>query len=471
MKTMKNTLVWEILSGLNRKELRAFAQFLSSPYFNSRQDLIELNNLLTKNLPIQQLPEKTLLYEALFPKQSFDDQKWRLTLSRLQKKLEKFLVINELEKRKNETDEILVTTLRKRKMDRNFNKSLKKIQTNIDKHPLRNPDYYFHRFELEYQQYHYLSETGRFKTLNLAEVESNLDIAYISTKLRQHCFALSHQTVFNISYQSILLDQILELADEPPYRDIPPISLYSRFITLFNTGDIKAFQRFKEILFQQKEHYNQEEFRDIFLLSLNFCIRKINENIEPFFKETLEIYKKGLELELLLENGKLSRFTYNNIVAIALRIDDLEWVEHFIHSYKNYLDIPHQNAAFSLNMARLEFLKQNFKDALLHLQKADYNDLISHMTAKVLQLKIYYELKETDSLDSLLLALRVFIRRKKGVGYHYQIWKNILSYIQKIHKVNPFDKTAIDKLEEKIIEEPILPEKDWLLEKLKALKI
>ncbi len=468
---MKNSLVWEILSDLNRKELRAFTQFLSSPYFNSRQDLIDLTQLLTESLLSQKTPEKTILYRNLFPHQPFDDQKWRLTLSRLQKKLEKFLVINELENRKNVTDEILITILRKRKMDRNFNKSLKRIQTNIDKYPLRNPDFYFHRFELEYQQYHYLSETGRYKTLNLEEVESNLDIAYISTKLRQHCFTLSHQTVFNIPYESVLMDQIIELANDEPYKSIPPISLYSRFITLFKTGDIKAFQRFKEILFKQKDHYTQEEFRDIFLLSLNFCIRKINENIEPFFKETLEIYKKGLELELLLENGKLSRFTYNNIVAIALKIDDRVWVEDFIHSYRDFLDTPHQHAAFSLNMARLAFLKANFMDALLYLQKADHEDLISHMTAKILQLKIYYELKETDSLDSLLLALRVFIRRKKRVGYHYQIWKNILTYIQKINKVNPFDKTAIGKLEQKIMEEPILPERDWLLEKLGDLKI
>ncbi len=338
----------------------------------------------------------------------------------------------------------------------------------MEDQPLRNPGYHFTKFQIEYQNYLSISETGRSKELNLDKVEQHLDFFYISTKLRQACFTLSHQAVFSVQYDPALLEPVMELAQQPPYKQLPSISLYYHFIMLFRRGGLIEFEQFKRLLFQQKTHFTNEEFRDIYLLALNFCIKKINENQTAFFLETLDMYKKGLEMELLFENGKLSRFTYNNIVAIALRKDDLLWVEHFIHNYKDFLEKNHKVTAYSLNRARLAFVKNEYQKALSYLQEADYEDLISHMTAKILQLKIFFELEEFDSLDSLIQSLRVFIRRKRRIGYHYQIWKNILHYTQKIRKLNPYDNNAIATLKEKIKNEELLPEREWLLGKLEG---
>lgn len=467
---MKKSLVWDIYACLSKKELKSFEQFLASPFFNSRQDLILLNKVLTRSIQQSaEAPVKEDIFKAVFPGEPFDDQHWRLTLSRLYKQLETFLAVTSLQN-SDESEKLLITAFRAKKLDRNFTRSLKKVNLQMEQQTIRNPDYYFTRFQMEYQQYLSLSETGRSKALNLEKVEQYLDIAYISTKLRQACFTLSHQAVYNVVYDSILFDDIMALAQKEPYKSIPPIRLYFSFIILFKTGGIRELEHFKEQLFDQGSHFTREEFRDIYLLSLNFCIKKINENQPAFFLETLDMYKKGLEMELLFENGKLSRFTYNNIVAIALRKDDLLWVEHFIHHYKDYLDPSYRTAAFSLNMARLAFFNKDFKTALSHLQNADYEDLISHMTAKILQLKVYFEIKESDSLDSLLQSMRVFIQRKKRIGYHYQIWKNILFYVHKIHKINPYDKKAVKTLMDEIQKETVLPEREWLLEKVKEIK-
>ncbi len=117
-------------------------------------------------------------------------------------------------------------------------------------------------------------------------------------------------------------------------------------------------------------------------------------------------------------------------------------------------------------MARLEFVRKNYTNALVFLQDADYKDLLNNMNAKILQAKIYYELDEFEILDSLLKSMRVFIRRKRKVGYHYQLWKNMIRFTEKLMRVNRYDKSAMSHLADQIREEQLLSEKEWLLEKL-----
>ncbi len=464
---MTKTLIWEIYTRFSSKQMKDFSIFLDSPYFNTRRDLIKINHFLCTNIKAKKaIPNKKSVLQSAYPNEQYDDKKLGLLLSYLHKILEEFLWIQEVKKENHEKEKFLIQSYRKNEMHRNFDRTFKKVQKSIIQQPLRDSAHYFTRFHLEYQKYLSLLETGRSKDLNLDVVGSNLDLAYITTKLQQACFTRAHQAVFDKQYDSTLFEQVLQLAQYDRYQQEPAIKLYYHFIILFQKGNIKEFRRFKTLLFQQKVHFSQDEFRGIYLFALNFCIKKVNNNEHAFYDETFDMYKKGLELELLFDKEKLTPFSFTNIVGIAIRQRELAWAENFINRFKKNLDIPFRTTTLSLNTARLEFAKKDFKKALIYLQKADYDDLINHVTAKILQLKIYYELKEFDALDSLVQSLRVFIRRKKRIGYHYHLWKNILHYIQKVRNVNPYDKKAIASLREKIKQEPLLPERTWLLEKL-----
>ena len=81
-------------------------------------------------------------------------------------------------------------------------------------------------------------------------------------------------------------------------------------------------------------------------------------------------------------------------------------------------------------------------------------------------LKIYFELKEFTLLESHLDTMKVFIRRKKVIGYHQTNYLNIVRFTKKILTTNLFDKSKKTKLREEIENEKILTEKEWLLEQL-----
>ncbi len=465
---MKKSLVWDIIQCFSKKEIKTFRQFLASPYFNQRADLRHLfDYLIGVQIAGKAAPTREVLYGELFPNEVFDDQKLRLLVSYLLKLLETFLILEESKLNKFPNHKLLLTAYRKRNLNRHFQKSLNRTQKLFQHQQFRHSEFYYYNFLVESERYQFLSATGRTQEMNLQEVENNLDAAFLSMKLRQACFLRSHELVYNTHYQISLLEEILDLASQPAFIENPAISIYCHcFKALFQSEDERDFQAFKNKLYELTPHFPKAEIRDLYLLAINYCIRKLNEGKASFLQETLDLYQRGLENELLLENGQLSRFAFNNIAGIAIRLGRFDWIENFMKSYKSYLNPKYREITFSLNAAKLEYTRKNYSLALQYLQKADYKDLINNMVAKTLQLKIYYELGEFDLLDSLLNTMRIFIRRNKKMGYHHENWTNIVRYTKKLAELNQFDRASTEALKIAIEKEEILTEKEWLLRQL-----
>ena len=162
----------------------------------------------------------------------------------------------------------------------------------------------------------------------------------------------------------------------------------------------------------------------------------------------------------------LTRFTYHNIVAIGLRLGELEWVRYFITEFKNRLEKTYRESAFSYNLARLEYESRHFDHVLELLQKANYRDPLLNLAAKTLLLKTYYEISEFDLLQSHLDAMRNYIHRKRVIGYHRTNYLNIIRFAEKLMRHNPLDKAATQKLRQDIEQEEVLTEKVFFLKML-----
>lgn len=476
LSAMQKTLAWDIISSLDAIERREAGYFLASPYYNRRDDLRQLFQIMAEAAKNRQEPPgREAVYQQMFPHKKYDDQHLRLLLSGLLKILEQFLVQKELRNDPLGQPHLLLSAYRKRKLPAHFQTTLKRLESSLKAQALRHPEFYFEKFALEQERYRFLSEAGRTQELNLQSVEDGLSAAMLGMKLRQACLLRSHEAVFNTRYNVALMEEILAAAQLPVFQGQPAVQLYFHcYLALFkNTKGVSQekrdadYQAFKQMLFENVQHFPKAEMRDLYLLAINFCIKKINENASQYYREAHDLYRSGLETELLLEDGKLSRFTYNNIVGLSIRIPEVwQWVEWFVENYRNHLDTAHRDAYFNLSSARLEFARKNYKAALLHLQRADYRDLINNLVAKTIQLKIYFETQEFDLLDSHLRTMRMYIQRNKKLGYHRENWSNIVRYTRKLMELNPFDETARAALRSEIANEEILTEKEWLLGRL-----
>ena len=296
-----------------------------------------------------------------------------------------------------------------------------------------------------------------------------MNVAFIARKLRLACLAVSHQAVFKTEYKIGLLPEILRYVAVEKLDSIPAIGLYFHcyhFLTAeFVVGE-QHFSAFRNMLLANASAFPAEELRTLYLLAINFGIKKLNESREGWLHITLDLYKNALELELLFENNQISRFAFNNISAIALRVGELDWAENFIHTYRPKLERQWRDATASLNLARVAYARKDYKTALLNLQRSDYKDLINNLIAKTLQLKIYYETDEFDLLASHLGSMKNFIRRHTAIGYHRTNYSRLVYYTEQMMTLNFSNTKAVTTLREKIEKEQILTEKEWFLEML-----
>jgi tetratricopeptide (TPR) repeat protein len=173
---------------------------------------------------------------------------------------------------------------------------------------------------------------------------------------------------------------------------------------------------------------------------------------------------------VFLDNKIISRWTYNNIIVAGLLRKEFDWVKTFIYDYAECLPEKHREASFNYNLAKYYYEVGNYKEAMFLLQQMEYDDLLHTMGAKIILAKMYYELSEVESLDSLIKSAQAFIYRKKVLGYHKEVYLSIFGIFKKLMSINPHDKSALKQLENEISTTKQLPEKDWLLAQAQKLR-
>lgn len=466
---MENSRLWQVIVLLSVAERKQLNQWLQSPFFCRRPQVLALFAYFRECLELGRPPEQGAAQIAIFGKeQSAGIQALRALMTELMGHIEHYFVYSEQFERKGDYHIRLAESYRKRGLEKHFRQSLHAARSDWASQPFRHAEYFDAQAAIEYEQYQYQSAGQRTEALNWQDLSNQTDTAFIARKLRQACFALSHQVVYSTGYNFGLLDMVLaHLRESEALRAIPSVGLYY-FCYLFLTESEGEpyFREFKPRLLANLGQLPVDEQRNLHLLALNFCIRKINQSSPAYFREALDLYQSALSANLLLENGQLSHFAYSNIAAIALKVGDTGWVEQFIHQYAPFLEKKHREAAFHLNLARLEYVRRNMGAALQHLQQADYKDLINNLIAKTLQLKIYYETDEYDALDAHLQSMQTFIRRQRVIGYHKTNYQNIVRFGRRLLQLNPNSREDCLALRLQIESEPVLTEREWFLEML-----
>ena len=464
---MENSLLWRTLSGFSRLEHKHFGQWLDSPFFCRKEEPRRLFAYLRKCLESGSAPDKASAWKSVDPKaRSVDLVSLRLLNSELLKQAEHFMAHRDFFADEGKVAISIAGAYRRRGLDKHFQRSLRDARSYWEKQPFRNSAYFEAEAEIEYQEYQHLSAANRTEAFNLQALFDATDTAFIAGKLRQACFALSHQAVYKTEYRLDLIKEIVQFLElQPEWKEVPVIGLYyGCYLFLTDPEKEGHFFHFKQLLFENAALLPPDEQRDLHLLAINYGIKKINRLQSEYFRETLDLYQSALEKDLLLENGFLSPFAYNNIVAIALKVNELDWAERFVEEHAEKLEKKHRESNYQLNLARVNYLKKDYRKALLNLQEADYKDKINNLIAKALQLKIFFETEEFDLLDAHLRSMQAYIRRQRVFGYHKSNYLNLIRFTRKLLQHPPRSSQQKKAIVEEIKEANPLTEKEWLLQ-------
>ncbi len=466
---LKSRLI-QVLRTFSKKEFRELNKWVNSPFHNQREDVIALYDYLvtTNHLFNDNLLNKPLVFSKIYPNESFDDSKMRQVMHFFFKTIEEFLFFQKESGEEIKKKLSLLKIYKERKLDKSFYKTQKDIENFFKRKIEPKEDDLFTSYQIKKEIVEFNSKIKRSQELNLQELSDTYDEAFIVEKLKHACLALAHKRVFNIDYEIGLLGEVLEFTEEKNLLGNSRIGIHFYLYKILNENKVEDFYILKNYL-KNVEHFPQVEIKEAYGNAINFCASQINSGNKDFIKEAFYLYKNGIEKGIFIENNLISRWAFKNAIVVGLKLKEFEWVENFIENYNQYLEEKHRESFLYFNYAMLHYEKGNYNKVLEVIQKYEFTDILVNLNAKIILVKVYYELEEIKVLESFLESMRAYIQRKKVIGYQKIVYKNMLKYTKKLLKVNPYSKTQKEKLKAEIEAAKPLTEKTWLLKQLAEL--
>ncbi|MEM7573204.1 MAG: hypothetical protein AAF433_09900 [Bacteroidota bacterium] len=461
---MKQDLLYQLTDRLNRRQVREFGQWLANPLHCQREELDRFFSLLVESrreLGVAMEPQE--IWRRLWPQRDFHAGDWRQLRHRLLKQLEGYLAYEQQKRRPYEQRRQLLTAYRELGLDAQLRTRLNRYrpdqQAGLDRY------YYEYRHEIERYRVGSSAE-GRRRIANIGEQESQLERYILAMGLRQACTTLAHRRMHQLDFELPLLPYLLQQAAQDKYRQEAGVRLFYLAVQLYLLPAAEAEPYYRELrqgLIEQSDQFPPNDQHNLLILALNHGLRESNAGREAYLKDTLELQQFGLQQGSILEAGQLSTRTFNNIVAVAIRLGETQWATSFLDKYEHLLPATGRSEITSLARARIALLQEDYSATLGYLQEADYQDFYHHMTARVLQLKVYFARDNYNLISSHLRASRSFLRRRRQTSYHQSNYSNIFRLAQRITRLPPRDRAAQSKVREEIVNTEPCTERPWLL--------
>ncbi|MBK8562761.1 MAG: hypothetical protein IPN76_05310 [Saprospiraceae bacterium] len=472
---MHDSRLVELLKTLSPTELKELGRWLRSPFANQREEVTRLFDLLADRLGTTREGslKKETVFKKLFPGEAFDEKRLAYTMSRLNLAAQSWLVFAEQQSGGEAAYRLqLAKALRKRGLEQQSERELRLAEAALLAQPHRNVDFHQLSHQLHLERYESSASRQRTAARSFQEWSDEETIVFAAKKLSQACTALVHKAVSEANLRIDLLEELLAFVEQRQLVAVPAVGIYYLGYKAMTEGDSRAwFGQLREAMRAYSGQFPKAEMRDVTMLAVNCCIRQINTRREVgeqafWLGQVFEIYKEGLDNQVFIENGVLSRFTYKNIANAGLGLKAFDWVEAFLTQYKDALEPRHREGAYLFNLASLYFRKPDYDRALDLLTRAEFDDVLHNLDARRMLLRIYYDLGEFAALDSLLDSFAIFLRRRKDVGYLRQNYLNLIRFTKKLLQTPANEKEARAKLRKEIDEAKAVAEREWLLGKL-----
>lgn len=463
---MKNTPLLQILRTLPKESWKTLEKYMLSPFCVTHQPTVALFFYLKKNYGDDAALARDKIGAAL----GVETERIYHLNNYLLEAVERFLAYSIWEEETHLRHRQTITALRRMKLEDFTDNMGRYARRRLESSPHRGAAFYHADYDLRHESFLASQQQGRAKNFNLQEMSDAQDIAFIAERLRTGCLVASHQAVARQHYDNGLLAPLLQFLEGHRYLEIPVIGGYYHgyFAMTGGAGEETEshFHHLKNILAAHGELFSPAEVQDLYLMAINFCIRRFNQANQTYIKDAFDLYRSGLRQGALLENGTLSRWTYNNIALTALHLKEFEWAAVFLNEYAPLVPKAHREGAFHLNMARYHYERRDLREAMQHLLHREHDDVLHNLAAKALLSRIYWELAEEEPLYNQLDSIHIYLRRQKLLGYHRDIYMAFVRVMRKLLKSNRNDRAVLAKLREEIVVIPALAEREWLLRQL-----
>ena len=477
---MHHTKLIATLRTLDTRERTRWKQYVGADFFNKHKILRQLAGYILDFAPefTDEKLDKRFVYPVLFgPAEEYNELKFNNLVSDLYELLLAWLAYTQYTATPLQQHLNAAAALLDRNLDTPAQSVLAKTRVLLDRHPARTARW--QQYELNWWEAGEIlvsRQSRRIAGAHLQRQAEAIDQAFVLEKLRLGAAQISRQrlAVVQSDEQPRWLTDIRRwCATDPLLTGLPAVHVYLAALELLEKPSATTFDAFQALLDSHYALFEKDELAALYQYALNYCIHRINDGHPDAYQQALGLYRALLERDVLLRQGLLSQWTYKNITTTGLRSGAFAWTEQFLHQYRDTLPPAERDNAFAYNLAALFYEKQDFSATLMTLQNVEFTDFTYHLGAKILQLKCFYLLRETEALGALLEATQQLLRRNRSLSAFGKTAN--LNFLRLLRQLSVWaqreDRTPVEKWEqqrnglfEKVRRLHPLANKDWLLE-------
>lgn len=491
---MHRSSLLEILRTFSKQELAKFEDFVKSPYFNKKENVVKLLLDLKSHAPGFESDDlaKEKIWSRIFPDAAYNYGVMKNLIHDLGKLCESFLS-EEVYK----TDEMqrsldLLSSFFHRDIPNIFQTKadsaerwlVKKYESNDYVYMSRMYEAFRKVYELKANYNHHSAYRSKNND-DLRNASENLVYGFLADcfrvfhKLMVHNLDMNHSPLNDPVYfllseldRNSIITHLLDRSEAQNGRGHDILKCYyAMYKAMLSNETSLHYSEFKNALIKYGSSLSDGERRALYTCLLN-CLTNLKITTKDFYKEYFSLIQLGFQSKAMLnENGTITFQSFFSVVNVSCGAKELEFAEEFISEYTDKLPEELRKCAYLYSMAQLNFTKGDFSKSLEYLAQIQSHPGFLKYSIKNLQFSIYFELDDRESFEYSFDSFKHFIRRNRLTSESRAITlEKYCSYINALFKLREsFDAHDASVLREEITANKVI-NKLWLIEKIDQLE-
>lgn len=473
---IKSNLI-NVLKTFTVKELKQFREFVSSPFYNTNENVVILFDILRKYYPDFEGKglDKKKIFSKIYSDEKYKDSKLRLLIFYLYDLAEKFLINNNFSNDEIACKVFLLNEFKKRNLSDNFEKTLSESYKKLINEKAEDSRYLINKYNIDIHNLNYFKEfssnkyKGENRDNNAEEIFMSITNLYRLVAFEMYEVVLTNNYLYNKSFNSDIFEKIINEFDKRKFSTCPEILCrYYLCMMWRNPGDEANYYELKELLELNREYISAEALNASYIGLKNFCNKELMKGDRKFLRELFELHKKDLGNKFYLEEGFMSHMFYRNSVVLGTALEEFDWTRDFIEKFREELREKIKHAVYFYSLAFIDTAQNNFETALKHLTKIKTDDIHLKIDVRILQCRLFFELGWQEQLNSLVDASKHFLTNDKILQQaQKEFYSAFLKYIFRISQYrNIKNEHKLELLKSEIENNSNLYGKEWLLRKI-----
>lgn len=473
LRCMNNAKLIGLLRTFTSKDLRRFRDYLNSPFFNKRQDLIDffaVIQTLAPDFPEEDLSKKKV-WQAYAPDRPFDEKELAYLMNFLLKQAENYIAIQKTEDDPTTKGTHLLAHYLRHGLNKHYRAVYQKTSRSLEQEPFRDAEWHLKAWRLaEAEVNHFYSFRSRKPDASIIRAAEHLDAFYLDKKLEMSSEAINLNQILEAGFDTSFIEELLAFLEKRKSSE-PTVKIRTLVVNILrNPEDFDSFRELRRMLPEAHSYFQPEPVKGIFAYAQNFCIRRIKSGDLDYQQELFSIYQESIELGVIFQDGFLSPWNFKNVCSIALKLGEYEWTRNFIEKNKKHLPLEFRSSAIAYNLANLHFHQGQYDQALKALTQVEFTDIFYALDTRRMTLMIYFERGDYEALNALISSFRIFLRRNRIVSEKNRAaYKNFVDWLARIFRyLQKRDSLSLSEAEAEIAQTKPIVEGAWLIQKCKT---